>query len=102
MAARKKTISPRVQQAGLLKSLDRRIRCEGEITLPAAPALLELYLRRLAAMFAGMGKRFSRAELGALRSMLEPRLRDGFLHSPHCRVRLKWEPEAAPATGAAE
>jgi len=31
--------------------------------------------------------------------MLEPRLRDGFSQSPHCRVRLKWEPEPAPATG---
>ena len=99
MAARKKTIDVRAQRAGLLRSLDRRIRSEGEISLPAAPALLEIYMRRLASMFAGMGKRFSRAELTALRSLLEPRLEAGFAQSPHCRVRVKWQPEPAPATG---
>lgn len=99
MAARKKTSDLRAQQAGLLRSLDRRIRSEGEISLPAAPALLDLYVRRLAAMFASMGKRFSRTELAALRSLLEPRLKDGFSQSPHCRVRLRWQPEPSPATG---
>lgn len=99
MAARKKQTSLRARQAGLLRSLDRRIRTEGEISLPAAPALLELYLKRLAAMFANMGKRFSRAELATLRDLLEPRLRDGFRQSPHGRVHVKWQPEPAPATG---
>jgi SAM-dependent methyltransferase len=99
VAGRTKTALVRAREAGLLKSLDRRIRCEGEISLPAAPALLELYMRRLSALFANMGKRFSRAELAALRNLLEPRLHAGFAQSPHCRIRLKWEPEPAPASG---
>jgi len=67
--------------------------------LPAAPALLELYLRRLAPLFKSLGKPFSRAEQAALRAMLEPRLLEGFRRSPHCRVHVKWQPEPAPATG---
>jgi SAM-dependent methyltransferase len=82
-----------------LASLDRRIRSEGEISFPAAPALLDLYMRRLASLFASMGKRFSRAELASLRSFLEPRLRGGFEQSPHCRIHVKWQPEAPPGPG---
>lgn len=97
--ARSKAPRSRRHEAELLRSLDRRIRTEGELVLPAAPALLNLYLRRLAAMFENMGKRFSRAERAALRSMLEPRLNEGFRRSPHCRVHVRWQPEPAPATG---
>jgi SAM-dependent methyltransferase len=99
VAARKNSGKQASHEAGLLRSLDRRIRTEGELILPAAPALLDLYLRRLAAMFANMGKRFSRAELAALRGLLEPRLKEGFAQSPHCRIHVKWQPEPAPATG---
>ena len=99
MAARKPLIAPRAADAALLASLDRRIRSEGEISFPAAPALLDLYMRRLASLFASTGKRFSRAELSALRSLLEPRLRDGFEQSPHCRIHVKWQPEDPPGTG---
>ncbi|HKO49441.1 MAG TPA: class I SAM-dependent methyltransferase [Polyangiaceae bacterium] len=99
MAARKPLIAPRAADAALLASLDRRIRSEGELSFPAAPALLDLYMRRLASLFASMGKRLSRDELASLRSLLEPRLKDGFEQSPHCRVHIKWQPEEAPGTG---
>jgi SAM-dependent methyltransferase len=75
------------------------MRTEGELSFPAAPSLLEVYLRRLSTTFANMGKRFSRAELASLRSLLESRLRDGFEQSPNSRVHIKWEPEASPGTG---
>jgi SAM-dependent methyltransferase len=82
-----------------LAGLDRRVQTRGEISFPAAPALLDVYLRRLTTMFASMGKRFSRAELAALRELLASRLRDGFEQSTNARVHLSWEPEAHPGTG---
>lgn len=82
-----------------MAALDRRVRSEGNISFPAAPSLLEHYLRRLSSMFASMGKTFSRDELASLRAFLEPRLQAGFEKSPHARIHVRWEPEAAPGTG---
>jgi SAM-dependent methyltransferase len=96
---RKPSLGAQRTLAALLAALDRRVRTEGELSFPAAPALLEIYVRRLATLFANMGKRFSRAELAALRDLLEPRLKDGFEQSPNSRVHVKWAPEASPGTG---
>lgn len=82
-----------------MAALDRRVRSEGSISFPAAPSLLEHYLRRLSSLFAAMGKKFSRDELASLRAFLEPRLQAGFERSPHARIHVRWEPEAPPGTG---
>ncbi len=99
MVTRRSKLAPAVARAALLSALDRRVQARGEISFPAAPSLLEVYLRRLRTMFASMGKRFSRAELTALRDLLATRLNDGFEQSPNARIHLAWEPEAAPGTG---
>lgn len=82
-----------------MAALDRRIKTEGSISFPAAPALLEHYLRRLSTMFASSGKTFSRAELASLRGFLEERMKAGFEQSPHARVHVRWQPEASPGVG---
>ena len=75
------------------------MRTDGTISFPAAPSLLEHYLRRLSSMFAAMGKKFSRHELASLRGFLEPRLQEGFEGSPHARIHVRWEQEAPPGNG---
>jgi SAM-dependent methyltransferase len=99
VTARRRAISPGVAQKALVAALDRRVRTEGNISFPAAPSLLEHYLRRLSSMFAAMGKKLSRPELASLRAFLEPRLQQGFERSPHARIHVRWEPEAPPGTG---
>jgi len=99
VAARKPALAPRSTRTALIAGLNRRIRTEGELSFPAAPALLDVYLRRLLALFANMGKPFSRTERAALREMLAPRLQDGFALSPHSRVHIKWQAEAPPGAG---
>ena len=99
MRPRKKSLAPRAAQAALVAALDRRIKTEGAISFPVAPALLDHYLRRLSAMFASAGKTFSRAERASLRGFLEARMAAGFAQSPHARVHVRWQPEAAPGVG---
>lgn len=99
MSDHKSSLGPRAVEVALTASLNRRIRSEGELSFPAAPTLLELYMRRLLAMFASMGKVFSRAERAALRDMLAPRLKDGFARSPHSRVHIQWQAEPPPGAG---
>jgi len=99
VSVRRPALAPRAVQTALVAALDRRVRTEGSISFPAAPSLLTHYLRRLASMFAAMGKKFSRAELAALRGFLEPRLVAGFERSPHARVHVRWQPEASTGVG---
>lgn len=83
----------------LEKRLNRRTRVKGEISMPAAPALIPLYLRRLALMFGAMGKSFSTEELKTLNDLLRPRVDVTWAASPHGRLFLSWESEPAPSTG---
>lgn len=99
MTTRNSSLTPRAAQAALVAALDRRIKTEGRISFPAAPALLEHYLRRLSALFASSGKAFSRAELSSLRGFLVERMKAGFEQSPHSRVHVSWQPEEAPGVG---
>jgi SAM-dependent methyltransferase len=99
VTARRRAIAARTAEQALVTALDRRVRSEGSISFPAAPSLLEHYLDRLSALFAAMGKAFSQGELASLRGFLEPRLKAGFEKSPHARIHVRWEPEAAPGTG---
>jgi 2-polyprenyl-3-methyl-5-hydroxy-6-metoxy-1,4-benzoquinol methylase len=91
--------NPVAVHAAVIARLDRRWRVEGQLSFPAAPSLIDLYLRRLALMFASIGKKFSNEEIAHMRTLLEPRLIDGFRDSPHCRLHIKWESEPAPAIG---
>lgn len=99
VVVRKAALGPRAAQAALLASLNRRIRSDGELSFPAAPTLVDLYMSRLVAMFASMGKVFSRSERAALRELLLPRLQEGFAQSPHSRVHIKWQAEPPPGAG---
>jgi SAM-dependent methyltransferase len=99
MTADDAVLDPRVLREAVLVKLDRRVRTQGELVLPAAPSLLEVYIERLSQMFASLGKALSHEEVLKLSDLLGSRLREGFETSAACRVHLKWESEAWPATG---
>ncbi len=92
-------LTPDAVQAAVLSRLDRKCRASGTLSVPAVPALLDVYMARFAALFEALGKGFTDPELVDLRALVAPRLADGFRDSPHARFHLSWEPQAAPAHG---
>ena len=86
-------------RTAVISRVNRRIQTEGEISFPAAPTLLGVYLERLTRMFASMGKELSQDELAHLESVLAPRLEEGFRDSAHARVHVKWASEPSPGVG---
>jgi SAM-dependent methyltransferase len=91
--------SPTALREAVLTRLNRHVRTTGEIALPAAPSLFEVYIERFVQLFVSLGKALNVDELARLRELLEPRLIEGFATSSSCRVHVKWEAEAWPGTG---
>lgn len=99
MPSEPKTTDPKALNDALERRLNRRTRVKGEISMPAAPSLLPLYIKRLAVMFAASGKKFSTDELKDLHDMMRPRAETAWAVSPHGRLFVSWESEKAPASG---
>ena len=91
--------APDAVQAAVLSRVDRKCRSTGSLTVPAIPALLDVYMARFAALFEVLGKGFTEPELADLRALVGPRLADGFRQSPHAHFHLSWEPQGAPDHG---
>lgn len=94
-----KNTDPAAIADALQRRVNRRTRTKGEMSMPAAPALLPMYLKRFAIMFAAMGKRFATAEIEALSDILSARLERAWAVSPHGRLYISWESEPSPSTG---
>lgn len=90
---------PDAVQAAVLARVDRKCRATGSLTVPAIPALLDVYMARFAALFDALGKGFTEDEVAELRALVAPRLADGFRASPHAHFHLSWEPQGAPDHG---
>jgi hypothetical protein len=61
-----KPADPIRQRQAMTHKLDRRMACEGKLTLPAVPSMLDDYTRRCAELFAAQGRTLSEAELAQL------------------------------------
>ncbi len=92
-------LSPDAVHTAVLSRVDRKCRTAGSLSVPALPALLDLYMARFTALFEALGKGFTDAELVDLRALVAPRLADGFRESPHAKFHLSWEPQASPSHG---
>ena len=92
-------LSPDAVHAAVLSRVDRKWRASGSLSVPAVPALLDVYMARFAALFEALGKGFTDPELLDLRALVATRLVDGFRESPHARFHLSWEPQAPPDHG---
>lgn len=82
----------------LINRFNQRIRISGEIFFPCVPALMDTYVRRLAMMWASLGKPFDAEEIAEVRSLLEPWVTKGFAESPHNRVKVSWQSDTPPSS----
>ncbi|MEZ4238110.1 MAG: hypothetical protein R3F59_18580, partial [Myxococcota bacterium] len=74
----------------LVPRLDGRARSSGQISLLPVPAACELYVERLAGVFAGVGCPLDPAALDALRDALGAALDQAWSSGTHARVDVRW------------
>lgn len=77
-------------RAALQRRLETRITSGGSITLPAAPAMADAYVERLARLFAALGRRLSDDERTHLESILGAELQKAFAQSQRSTITVSY------------
>ena len=75
----------------MTRRLLRRSVSRGEITLPAAPGMLDEYVDMCNGLFSSLGVRFTDGELAQLRSVLAEQLADAYAASPRSDIVITYE-----------
>jgi SAM-dependent methyltransferase len=75
----------------MTRRLLRRAVSRGEITLPAAPGMLDEYVEMCNDLFTALGVRFAAEELAQLRSVLQGQLADAYAASPRSDIVITYE-----------
>lgn len=75
----------------MTRRLLRRAVSRGEITLPAAPGMLDEYVEMCNDLFTSLGVRFSTEERAQLRSVLQGQLTDAYAASPRSDIVITYE-----------
>ena len=86
-----KPVDPIRQRKSMMRKLDRRISCEGKLTLPAVPSLVDEYTQRCADVFAAQGRTLSELELSQLKNILESQLKEAFSRSQRSHITVSYQ-----------
>lgn len=86
-----KPVDPIRQRKAMMRKLDRRISCEGKLTLPAVPSLVDEYTQRCADVFAAQGRTLSELELTQLKNILEGQLKEAFGRSQRSHITVSYQ-----------
>ena len=87
---RPQSVDPALRQA-LTRRLHSRSVVTGQITLPAAPGLLDAYVSMCDDIFAAVGRRFSAEQLDHFRSALDGQLRQAFAASQRSNIVISYD-----------
>ena len=86
-----KPADPIRQRQAMTLKLDRRMACEGKLTLPAVPSMLDDYTRRCAELFAAQGRKLSETELAQLKNILDGQLQEAFSRSQRSHITVSYQ-----------
>ena len=86
-------------QSAALRSLERRYMGEGQLILPAVPALLDRYLEIVAAHFGNLSRPLAPETRSALRTLLAEKLAEAYTGAPQSNVFIRYKVERGPGGG---
>lgn len=88
-------MSLQVQQKALTQRLESRLCCEGKITLPAVPHMLDDYVERCDQIFASVGRRLNETERAHLRTVLAKQMNIAFSKSQRSTITVTYSADTA-------
>jgi SAM-dependent methyltransferase len=86
-----KSIEPSTLREAMARRLHRGSIVSGQISLPAAPGMIDDYVTMCDTVFAGVGVRFSADELAALKKVLEGQLAEAYAATPRSRIVISYD-----------
>jgi SAM-dependent methyltransferase len=84
-------IDPKFLRESMARRLFRRSVSTGQITLPAAPSMIDEYVKMCDTLFASLGSRFNAEELAHLRTVLEGQLAEAYAATPRSGVTISYD-----------
>jgi hypothetical protein len=84
-------IDPATLREGMARRLYRGSMVTGQITLPAAPGMIDEYVKMCDTVFAGVGVRFTAEELAHFKTALEAELAVAYEASPRSRIVISYD-----------
>jgi SAM-dependent methyltransferase len=88
-------MSLQIQQKALTQRLESRLCCEGKITLPAVPHMLDDYVARCDQIFASVGRRLNDTERTHLRTILANQMKIAFSKSQRSTITVTYSADTA-------
>ena len=84
------SVNPTPLRESMARRLYRRSVVTGEITLPAAPSMIDEYVTMCDTLFAGVGRRFTAEQLAQVRTVLEGQLAEAYAASPRSTIVISF------------
>jgi len=85
------SIDPATLREGMARRLHRGSVVSGQISLAAAPGMIDEYVKMCDTVFTGVGVRFTADELAQLKTVLEGQLAVAFKASPRSRIVISYD-----------
>jgi SAM-dependent methyltransferase len=85
------SIDPSTLREAMARRLHRGSIVSGQISLAAAPGMIDEYVKMCDTVFAGVGVRFNADELGQLKTVLEGQLAAAYAASPRSRIVISYD-----------
>ena len=86
-----KPADPLRQRQAMTHKLDSLLACEGKLTLPAVPSLVDEYTRRCAELFAVQGRTLNETELAQLKKILDDQIKEAFNRSQRSYITVSYQ-----------
>jgi SAM-dependent methyltransferase len=86
-----RSTDPATLREGMARRLYRGSVVTGQITLPAAPGMIDEYVTMCDNVFAGVGARFTAEELAQLKTVLEGQLAEAYKASPRSKIVISYD-----------
>jgi SAM-dependent methyltransferase len=86
-----KSIDPSTLREAMARRLHRGSIVSGQISVAAAPGMIDEYVKMCDTVFTGVGVRFSADELAQLKTVLEGQLAEAYAASPRSRIIISYD-----------
>jgi SAM-dependent methyltransferase len=86
-----RSTDPTALREAMARRLYRGSVVSGQISVAAAPGMIDEYVKMCDAVFTGVGVRFSADELAQLKTVLEGQLAEAFKASPRSRIIISYD-----------
>ncbi len=86
-----RSIDPTTLHEAMARRLYRGSVISGQISLQAAPGMIDEYVKMCDAVFTGVGVRFNAEELAHLKTVLEGQLAEAYAASPRSRIIISYD-----------